>query len=48
MSTAFHPQTDGLTEKINQAIQVYLRADCNFKQIVWAKMLHRAESTYNN
>jgi len=48
MSTAFHPQTDWQTERINQVIDAYLRSNCNYKQNNWAEMLAMAEFVYNN
>jgi transposase InsO family protein len=48
MSTAYHPQTDGQTERINQVIESYLRSYCNFEQNDWAAMLAMAEYAYNN
>jgi hypothetical protein len=48
MSTAYHPQTDGQTERINQVIQSYLRSYCNYEQNDLASMLAMAEYTYNN
>jgi len=48
MSTAFHPQTDGQTERINQVIEAYLRSYCNYEQNDWAEMLGMAEFAYNN
>jgi transposase InsO family protein len=48
MSTAYHPQTDGKTERINQVIKSYLRSYCNYEQNDWASMLTMAECAYNN
>jgi len=38
MSTAYHPQSDGRTERINQEIESYLRPYCNYEQTVWSSM----------
>ena len=34
-STAYHPQTDGQTERINQEIEHYLRVFANYHQTDW-------------
>ncbi|KJZ73068.1 hypothetical protein HIM_07452 [Hirsutella minnesotensis 3608] len=47
LSTAFHPQTDGQTERINQTIEQYLRTFCNKEQSDWFDKLPLAEFTYN-
>lgn len=36
LSTAFHPQTDGQTERINITIEMYLRMYVDFMQNDWA------------
>ncbi len=43
LSTAFHPQTDGQTERQNSTIETYLRAFVNLKQDDWAKLLPIAD-----
>jgi hypothetical protein len=43
MSTAYHPQTDGQTERINQVIESYLRSYCNYEQNDWAFRLAMTE-----
>ncbi|ESK81885.1 hypothetical protein Moror_711 [Moniliophthora roreri MCA 2997] len=48
MSTAFHPQTDGETEWVNQEIEVYLRAFCLKEQTQWKEYLPLAEFAHNN
>jgi hypothetical protein len=48
MSTAFHPQTDGQTERLNQTIEAFLRAYVNHKQNDWVELLPLAEFAYNN
>jgi len=48
MSTAFHPQTDGQTEQLNQTIEAYLRAFVNKDQNDWVSLLPMAEFAYNN
>jgi len=46
--TAFHPQTDGQTERQNQTMKQYLRAFCNYKQDDWVELLPLVEFAYNN
>jgi hypothetical protein len=48
LSTAFHPQTDGQTERVNSVLEQYLRGYCNYQQDNWAELLSMAEFSYNN
>lgn len=48
LSTSFHPQTDGQTERVNQSMEQYLRLYCNYQQDDWERLLPVAEFTYNN
>jgi len=47
-STAYHPQSDGQTERVNQVLEQYLRIFCDYQQDDWARLLPLAEFTYNN
>jgi transposase InsO family protein len=47
-STAFHPQTDGQTERSNSTLEQYLRTYVNFQQDDWTDLLPMAEFCYNN
>ena len=47
-STAYHLQTDGQTERMNQEIEQYLRIFVNYKQSDWADWLALAEFSYND
>ena len=47
LSTAFHPQTDGQTERLNQILETYLRAYVNFEQDNWLELLPTAQIAYN-
>jgi Chromo (CHRromatin Organisation MOdifier) domain len=47
-STAFHPQTDGQTERLNQILEQYVRIFCNYQQYDWCSLLPLAEFAYNN
>jgi hypothetical protein len=48
LSTAYHPQTDGQTERVNQVLEQYLRLYVNYDQDNWAALLPLAEFAYNN
>ena len=48
LSTTFHPQTDGQTERQNNMMEAYLRAFVNFEQNDWARLLPMAKFAYNN
>jgi hypothetical protein len=48
LSTAFHPQTDGQSERVNQVLEQYLRNFLNYNQDNWTDLLPLAEFSYNN
>ncbi|KAJ1127628.1 hypothetical protein NDU88_006024 [Pleurodeles waltl] len=48
LSSGFHPQTNGQTERLNQGLEQYLRSFCNATQSNWAPYLPLAEFSYNN
>jgi hypothetical protein len=48
LSTAFHPQTDGQTERMNQILEQYLRIYCNYQQDDWFNYISLAEFAINN
>ncbi len=47
-STAYHPQTDGQTERVNQEIKKYLRMFVNHLQTNWVEWLSLAMFAHNN
>ena len=48
LSTAFHPQTDGQMERINQELEQYLRFFIDYRQKDWPEWLVSAEFAINN
>jgi len=47
-STAYHPQTDGQTERVNQELEQYIRIFVGERQDDWYNLLPLAEFSYNN
>ena len=48
MSTAFHPQTDGQTERAHRTLEDMLRSFVNDRQNNWVSLLPALEFAYNN
>ena len=48
LSTAYHPQINGQTERQNSTMEAYFWAFVNFEQNDWARLLPMAQFTYNN
>ena len=48
LSTAYHLQTDGQTERINQEIGMFLQYYMNYQQDDWTNWLATAEFQYND
>ena len=48
MSTSYHPETDGQTERTNSTLNQYIRVYCSYMQDNWVMLLPKAEFTYNN
>ncbi|MBW0502715.1 hypothetical protein O181_042430 [Austropuccinia psidii MF-1] len=47
-STAFHPETDGQTERVNHILEQYLWMYVNYHQDDWHTWFPLAEFSYNN
>ena len=47
-STAYHPESDGQTERVNRVIEDILRMYVMDKPSRWEDYLHLVEFTYNN
>eukprot|EP00253_Pinus_taeda_P011600 PITA_11600 len=47
-STAYHPQTDRQTERVNQVVEDMLRAYVMQQPMLWEEYLHLVEFAYNN
>ena len=48
LSTTYHPQTDGTTERVNQEIEAYLAIYCAAHPEEWLAAIHLLEFTHNN
>lgn len=46
-SSAYQPQTDGQTERVNQCLESFLRCFCSVKSKNWSSWLHWAQYWYN-
>ena len=47
MSTTYHPQTDGQTERLNRTLEEMLRTYVRYKQDNWDEYLMTAKFAYN-
>jgi hypothetical protein len=48
MSSVYHPQTDGQTERVNQCLEMYLRCAVHDSPKHWKAWLPLAELWYNS
>ena len=48
LSSAYHPETDGQTERVNQVMEDMLRSYCSQQPQLWIKFLPLVEFAYNS
>jgi len=48
LSSPYHHQSNGQTERVNSVVEQYLRCFSNYKGTNWKKFLNFAEFSYNN
>lgn len=47
-TTAYHPQTDGQSERVNQSLEMFLRCSIQYNPKKWKSWLPLAEFWYNS
>ena len=45
---AYHPQTDGETERVNQEVETYLQMFCQGQPNKWSELIPMVEFTHNS
>ena len=48
LSTTYHPQTNGETERVNQEVETYLRMFCQGQPDKWSEFIPMAEFAHNS
>ena len=48
LTTAYHPQSDGTTERFNQEIEAYIGIYCSSNPETWHQSIGTMEFTHNN
>ena len=48
LSTAYHPQSDGETERVNQEVETYLRIFCGNNPASWSESISHAKFGHNH
>ena len=48
LTMAYHPQSDGAMERVNQEIEAYISIFCTNNPEEWSNMLSTMEFTHNN
>ena len=48
LTTAYHPQSDGATEQVNQEIKAYISIFCTNNPDEWSTMFLTMEFMHNN
>ena len=48
LTSGYHPEGDGQTERTNQNLEQYIQVYCNYQQDNWFDLLPLAEFAYNN
>lgn len=47
MSSSYHPQTDGQTERLNQCLEAFIRCTVHAAPHKWSQWLSQAQHWYN-
>jgi hypothetical protein len=48
LTTAYHPQTDGQSERVNQCLEIFLRCSVSTTPAKWSSWLSMDEFWYNS